>query len=293
VALLLTVLASLALGVTAASAQGGRSWGTGAQPGRPADFGDGAAARQRPVVRTPAPSVRPTRRPRVLVYGDSLIYEAQTAIAYQFGLSGVDVVVRAVGGTAICDWLGDMSYRVGSYRPDLTVVEFSGNYISPCMVNAVFGGRLPSQNSPSQEAAVIAKYAADSRTATMVLARYGADVMWAAAPAMLASPRARTIGAGYQGLSSWLGNARFVDAGDAVAPGGQFVWRLPCQAFDRCAPPATVQVRAPDGTHFCPVAPPAVRGVTGMCKVWSSGAWRFSAAITTAAVSDLRGRGLL
>jgi hypothetical protein len=46
-------------------------------------------------------------------------------------------------------------------------------------------------------------------------------------------------------------------------------------------------VRAPDGAHFCPGAPAAVRGVTVACPVWSSGAWRFGNSMAAAVVGDL------
>jgi hypothetical protein len=38
-------------------------------------------------------------------------------------------------------------------------------------------------------------------------------------------------------------------------------------------------VRAADGTHFCPAPVTVVRGVTGACPVWSSGAFRFGTAM--------------
>jgi hypothetical protein len=40
-------------------------------------------------------------------------------------------------------------------------------------------------------------------------------------------------------------------------------------------------VRAPDGAHFCPTAPAAVRGVTNKCQVYSSGAYRYGVALAS------------
>ena len=45
--------------------------------------------------------------------------------------------------------------------------------------------------------------------------------------------------------------------------------------------------RAPDGAHFCPGAPDAVRGVTSGCPVWSSGAFRFGTAMATPVLQAL------
>jgi hypothetical protein len=38
-------------------------------------------------------------------------------------------------------------------------------------------------------------------------------------------------------------------------------------------------VRAPDGVHFCPTGKPSVGGRTIPCDSYSSGAWRYGAAI--------------
>jgi len=48
-------------------------------------------------------------------------------------------------------------------------------------------------------------------------------------------------------------------------------------------------VRAPDGAHFCPVAPPAVRGVVPTCPVYSAGADRFGTAMADPVIRDLVG----
>jgi hypothetical protein len=40
--------------------------------------------------------------------------------------------------------------------------------------------------------------------------------------------------------------------------------------------------------HFCPASPAAIRGVSGECPVWSSGAFRFGTAIAKPVIRDLR-----
>ena len=74
---------------------------------------------------------------------------------------------------------------------------------------------------------------------------------------------------------------------------GRWTETLPCLPTEPCTggrdasgTPVNV-VRAPDGAHFCPGAPAAVRGVTAACPVWSSGAWRFGNAMAAPVVAEL------
>ena len=74
------------------------------------------------------------------------------------------------------------------------------------------------------------------------------------------------------------GVIEFVDAGASVeAPDGTFTLRLPCMPGEApCDPDGTIAVRSEDGVHFCSLA-----GATG-CAEYSSGAFRFAAALATA-----------
>jgi hypothetical protein len=242
---------------------------------------------------TQAATTAATRTPRVLVYGDSLIWVSQDYLSFQFGLDRVDNQIRSYGGTAICDWFSDMTKTVASYRPDLVVLEFSGNYFTSCIKNTVGGATTDQALTPAEAAALVAKYAADARTATTIASRYGAKVLWAAPPAMPTRPWWKPIADTYRALPSSMPAAAFIDAGNAVSPNGKFVWRLPCSVADHCQPPTTVQVRSADQIHFCPAPSTSNAGVVSACPVWSSGAWRFAAAITGAAVSNLHSRHLL
>jgi hypothetical protein len=89
----------------------------------------------------------------------------------------------------------------------------------------------------------------------------------------------------YAALAATNIGARYVDAGQAVLDHGRWTARLSCLPLEPCdrRPGSNQQnvVRAPDGAHFCPVGGAAVRGITGSCPVWSSGAYRYGLALAT------------
>jgi hypothetical protein len=59
------------------------------------------------------------------------------------GAVGVgDIVTESFGGTAICDWLGQMHTDQAQRHPDAAVVEFSGNAFTPC-IKAPVAPRCP------------------------------------------------------------------------------------------------------------------------------------------------------
>ncbi len=81
------------------------------------------------------------------------------------------------------------------------------------------------------------------------------------------------------------GHVTYVDAGRAVeGPNQSFVWTLPCLSFEPCTGPTiagvrTNVVRSPDGIHFCPDQSGNAAGHVTQCDVYSSGAFRFAAAM--------------
>ena len=105
-------------------------------------------------------------------------------------------------------------------------------------------------------------------------------------------PNARRLNDLYT-MATLLGSSEYVDAGAAVLDRGKWTETLlclpnePCTSTDVHGAPVNV-VRAPDGMHFCPTAPVAVNGVTPLCPVWSSGAFRFASAMATAVARHAR-----
>jgi hypothetical protein len=146
-------------------------------------------------------------------------------------------------------------------------------------------------------AAYFEKYAADATEVLHIFAASGARVYFVSAPinqraAESHDPDAGQLNAMYASLAIF-DISRFVDAAAAVLDHGQWTKVLPCLPAEPCtggrdaAGIAVNVVRAPDGGHFCPSAPAPVRGVTGLCPEWSSGAFRFAGAMAQAVIDDL------
>jgi hypothetical protein len=220
-----------------------------------------------------ATAVRPPRPARVLLYGDSLATQAHYTFAFLLGLDHVTVQTRTFPGTALCDWLPEMAGTVQTFNPDVVVVEFSGNNVTPCITSRVPPG--------SSRAVLVAAYRSDAIEAAAILSSRGARVVFAGAPVSLAH-QDRDLQDMYAALAPGLRHTSFVDAGQAVAPAGHFTWTLPCLPHEQGCANGVVVVRAPDGAHFCPAGPPSL---VGYCPVWSGGAFRFGAAMASAAIA--------
>ena len=59
----------------------------------------------------PLPVAFGRERPLVILYGDSLAWEARDYFRFTLTAAGADVEVRTMGGTAICDFLETMPRR--------------------------------------------------------------------------------------------------------------------------------------------------------------------------------------
>ncbi|WP_462188871.1 MULTISPECIES: SGNH/GDSL hydrolase family protein [unclassified Frankia] len=215
-----------------------------------------------------------TARPapaRIVLWGDSLAWEARETFSRLATEGGAQVLVRTFGGTAPCDWLADVDVQIRAWRPTVAVLAFSGNTISACM-----RGRD-----------VATAYPADTGAAVRLLREAGVQVRLVVAPPRPDQPvRAdgmtdldrmwRAIAAAHDGTE-------VVFADLAVTMRGRWSDRLPCQAGEPCRPDGTVVVRGPDHVHFCPVTVP----VMIPCPVFSAGAERYGAAMAAAALPSL------
>jgi hypothetical protein len=231
---------------------------------------------------------------RVVLYGDSLAAQSQEFFVSKLARAGMTrVTTRTFGGTAICDWLGQMRADAGAIHPDAVVVEFSGNALTPCM-QALDG-------HPLSGPAYFEKYAADAAAVLDIFTPRHSIVLFAGAPISRTAERAgdqtTTILHGiYAAAARSSPYGRYTDAGASVLSGGRWAETLPCLAAEPCTggrdangTPVNV-VRAPDGGHFCPGAPPAVGGVTAACPVWDSGAWRFGNAMAAPVIAEFSAR---
>jgi hypothetical protein len=229
-----------------------------------------AAAAESPALSTPSDWREPSgEMTRVVLVGDSLALEASQLVAYltapkEFG-------AMYFGGTAPCDWV---DADLHADPTTVVVISFTGNSMTPCMSDGA-GGFLV-------HGALAARYRADIETLINRSRQAGARVVLVGqpqhAPEYNDQDRVDAINGMFrQFAASWAG-VSFVDAGAAVeTPSGEYTDRLPCTWFDDdCASDGTTIVRG-DGLHFCPIVgiPP--------CAVHSSGALRFSLAISGAA----------
>jgi hypothetical protein len=225
---------------------------------------------------------------RVILYGDSLAFEARDAFALSLQRGNdVEVVDRTFGGTAICDRLDRMRRDLHDLQPSAVVLEFVGNDVTPCM-------RGPT--GPLTGDDLLRKYRDDARTATQIFAGAGVRVYWMGAPSTATTEEAVFAGVrrGYEAESGRLTFAtpplprvRYVDAGQAALDGGRFATTLPClpsEGTGEGCVDGRIPVRALDGLHFCPV-----RKGPGddRCPVYSGGAVRFGLAMAQPIRRDL------
>ena len=228
--------------------------------------------------------VAPITRSTIVLYGDSLAWEARDAFA--MSLDGrADVVERTFGGTAICDWLETMAADALSMRPGAVVVEFSGNNFTPCMLDA--------SGAAVRDSALVARYRADAESVIAMFVRNGTQVIFAGSPTASPDSDRPLLNEMYERLADEHDGVGYVDAGAAVLDQGRWTATLPCLPAEPCeggvdaGGESVNAVRAPDGLHFCPASADAVDGVTGACPVWSSGAFRFGAAMAAPVIAGL------
>jgi hypothetical protein len=228
-------------------------------------FGDTGAIERAEVV----PEVAPAVTDRLVLVGDSLAHEVSPVIRYV--TPEKDFVAKFFGGTAPCDWT-DVDLEATSST--VVVVSFSGNSMTPCMIDETGSNLLDHR--------LVEKYRADVGILIEHATAAGAWVVLVGQP--VRHPRfdadleVEGINALYQDYAAALPRVSFVDAGRLVEDAdGRYTDRLPCLDLDTdCAPDGTTLVRS-DGIHFCPVVG------TLPCPVWSSGATRFGLGIAAAA----------
>jgi len=222
-------------------------------------------------------------KPVVILYGDSLAWEAEGSFVRAVaGTPGVQVLARTYGGTAICDWFDEMQADAAAVAPGAVVLEFSGNNLTPCMQDRAGHGLV--------DDAYWARYRADTQTAIEIFAGTDTRVFLAGAPVshvqeLTGDFHGGQVNAMYAEIAGQHDGVDYVDAGAAVLDHGRWTPTLPCLPGEPCTGGTDLLdrgynvVRAPDGGHFCPVADEARRGVVIACPVWSSGAYRYGLAM--------------
>jgi hypothetical protein len=227
-------------------------------------------------------------RTHIALFGDSLSDEAQPYYVELVHAAGdVAYTYNSYGGTAICDWLTEMSEVEAKHHPKAVELEFSGNNLTPCMD----GYELYSPQ-------YYEKYRADTLRAVKIFKAAGTHVFLVGAPiarSQQSVPDWEKLNMQYEEIAAGdPKHVTYIDAGTAVElPGHQYTDTLPCLEDEPCTGPVVEGVhsnvvRSNDGTHFCPTKDANESGVIGGCPVYSSGAYRYAKAMVDALKANSR-----
>jgi hypothetical protein len=212
---------------------------------------------------TPPPPPLPT----VLVYGDSLTVESRELIVEEVTAAhpGHRVVVRAYGGTAQCDWHPFWAADHEQHRPDVVVLAFTGNQMTPC--------------ATSRELSEL--YGDDARWAAEFWSERDVELVVVGAPPFVGAPM-NSVAEQYRSAASATG-VRFHDSSSSFVDPSTLVAgpSMPCSSSEAISTDCAfgrVLVRNPDGVHLCPVAVNAA----ALCPEHSAGAQRYANEIAAA-----------
>jgi hypothetical protein len=231
------------------------------------------AAERAPEAGAARPDVDPIR---VSLFGDSLTYQSRSAFLAGTVPLGVRLgTVSARPGAALCDDRDAIVRDLASKRPDLLVLEYSGNSFTPCMTGPG-GAQLPIGSRAWRD-----RYRDDLERIATMAASTGTEVVWATAPpvARAGSPPdypariasvAREVADRNPGL-------QVADTGDALAGRGAYASTLPCRPDEAAlCRDDRIAVRAADGLHFDCFG---TIDVLGGCLGYSAGARRYGDAL--------------
>jgi hypothetical protein len=217
----------------------------------------------------------------VVLFGDSLAYQAAPYFNLLVQAGGkAKVTDFAFGGTAACDWLPEMRRVARTGHPQAVVIEFAGNTFTSCMAGCA-----------AESSSAVSRYCSDISTALRLFLAVGAHVFLEGTPItyqqwVTHDPHSDDLNRAFAVLAGKNpGRVTYVDAGKAVeGPDQSFAWTLPCLFFEPCVGPTVAGVRSnavrnPDGVHFCPGQDTNSQGHVVGCQGYSSGAFRFAAAM--------------
>jgi hypothetical protein len=215
----------------------------------------GAADRSR--AQAPAPP-----RPRLDLYGDSLLAETSAALRTSFRALEPwwDIEVHAFPGTGICSWWDEL--RATDARA--VGLLFSGVVMTDCI--------LGKRKWPEA-------YLDDARAAARLFDEKGTRVIWLGWPRPaggIVSPHADDIiWHYYEEVAAGFGH-HMIDPGLALFDASSFSYPLTMRCLTPTEPGCVdghVPVRDLAGGHLCPVT-----DLTGPCPVYSSGIRRYALA---------------
>jgi hypothetical protein len=211
--------------------------------------GDGAATGA-----PPARRVVPDRPLRVAFFGDSIAVEAEPEFARLMQARGAEYRFDGYGGTATCDYLDEMRATAASFDPDVVVLLFTGNALTPCMLERTGGGlAILGERDDFDLPGYTRGYREDTATA---IETFGPDVH-VVLVGVLPTGDGRTAAAQvvddlYRDEASRRPNVGYVLPSALLTSGGEFATDLPCAQDEPCRDGDLVPVRAEDGAHLCP-----------------------------------------
>jgi hypothetical protein len=233
----------------------------------------------------------PPPPPFVLVYGDSLVWEAKPyADDLLHKVAGIGGIVVGAPGKATCDLVPLMRDDARRFRPTAVVLAFSGNALTPCMQDE-HGNAVPREEW-------IRRYVVATRQAIEAFAPTGAEIWLGTTPISLIPEKKGDqetviLNYVYRLIAAATPHVHIAESADAVLDHGYWARTKPCTPFEPCtAEPDNYGriwnnvVRSPDGTHFCPVPYAKIDN----CPVYTSGGMRFAAGLL---FPTLRAQGVL
>ncbi|MGI9601429.1 MAG: SGNH/GDSL hydrolase family protein [Acidimicrobiales bacterium] len=190
----------------------------------------------------PAEAISPTEPARVLVVGDSITQSAQVEITTAIEAGGSQIQMLSWGGTAPCDWIGPVTDTVADFDPDIVLIEFAGNDLTPCIAD-----------TPRGSDGYLARYTEDAQTLTAAAAAGGATVRWTSVPIIDHADHeavAVELNDLYRTLSD---SGQLTPLRPALTVAGAFGYEDRCRGETECgdAPAfSTVPIRSFDGLHL-------------------------------------------
>lgn len=218
---------------------------------------------------------------RVSLFGDSLAYQSRAAFAARMARSAPgDLSVSTYPMTALCDYREAIASDLLRRRPQVLVLEFSGNSFTPCMLDDAEHLLVIGSNQWRD------RYVADLQAVLSVARVTETTVLWATAPPEHHPPAPddypRELAVAVRAVASTNHRLRVADTGAAVAGTGRsFSRSLPCRPHEGFCHDGRIVARADDGLHFdCHGLPDVLMG----CAGYSAGARRFGEAMADAAI---------
>lgn len=256
-------------------------------------------------------------KPIVYVYGDSLTWESQDYINF-LGNSKFDFRIISTGGTAVCDYSNSVVADAERDRPAMVVLAFTGNAMTQCMtgfntetsiatkyvrditaiaerLNAVAvplalvtpPPGLKRVNSLTAESGMDAQSALSSSDPVRLGAQSESGYQIGQLPPGYSSHTSLLVKAYRDWVDSFRSRGYDVGIIDGTTPfttpSGDWTKVQPCLPYESATvgcTNGTIDVRGGDMAHFCPTVSTSTNGIVVSCSKWSSGSWRYAAAIT-------------